>query len=421
MRKLIALTIVFMITISAMAQDNTAKPEKPVEVKISGFIMNNLFYDNRKNLDALDGLVLLYPLHKNVDSLGEDLNKVPNLNLLAFASRLRFGVTGPDAFGAKTSALIEFDFTGRGNCASVRFRQGWIKLNWEKTELLVGRAWHPLVVMDVIPSVQALGMGAPFQPFNRSEQITMTRKMGSFNLILSAIFQNDYINNGPFGKSYLYQNNAIVPNLHVQMKYKTDNVIAGAGIDYKRLKPRTYVISPVGKDTSETDAVVNCLTFIAYAQVKTGMLTVSSKAIFAENTSEDLMTGAYGISSYDTLTGKEQYTPFHHLFVWGNVSYGGKLKASIFVGFLKNLGTSENLVSVSKYTPTVVYGLGEDISQMLRITPTISYTFNKLVVALEVEHNIEEYGKIDTGNKGKIINTTSVSGTRILASLCYNF
>jgi len=405
---------------TAVAQEQTVKQDKPVEVKISGFIMNNLFYDNRKNLDALDGLVLLYPLPKQIDSAGEDLNKVSNLNLLAFASRLRFGITGPDALGAKTSGLIEFDFTGRGNCASVRFRQGWVKLNWEHTELLVGRAWHPLVVMDVIPSVQALGMGAPFQPFNRSEQITVTRKMGYFNVILSAIFQNDYINNGPSGKTYTYQNNAIVPNMHLQFKYKSDNVIAGAGADYKRLKPRTYVISPIGKDTTKTDAVVNCLTFIGYAQVKTGYLTVSAKALLAENTSEDLMTGAFGTSSYDSLTGREEYIPFHHLFVWGNVSYGNKLKASIFVGFLKNMGTSENLIPTSKAKPTV-YGLGEDIGQMLRITPTVSYTFNKLVVALEVEHNIVAYGTINTADKGKIINTSSVSGTRVLASLCYNF
>src|SRR5512147_862710 len=197
-----------MILSPALSQEATQK-EKPVEVKVSGFVLNDLVFDTRKNLDALDGLVLLYLLPKSPDKNGDDLNNVPNITLLSFASRLKFGVTGPDAFGAKTSALLEMDFTARANSATLRFRQGWVKLNWEKTELLVGRAWHPLASMDVIPGVYALSIGAPFQPFNRSDQITLTQKFGKMNLILSASYQNDYNNNGPSGKSFSYQNNAI--------------------------------------------------------------------------------------------------------------------------------------------------------------------------------------------------------------------
>jgi hypothetical protein len=420
MRKLAAISLASILGISALAQESAVKTEKPVEVKISGFIMNNLFYDTRKNFDALDGMVLLFPLPALKDSIGEDLNEVPNLTLLSFASRLKFGISGPDAFGARTSGFIEFDFTARANSATVRFRQAWAKLSWEKSELLVGRAWHPLSSVEVIPSVMALSIGAPFQPFNRSEQITFTRKMDKMSVILSALYQNDYINNGPAGRSFAYQNNSLLPNLHAQLKYKSEKVIAGFGVDYKRLKPRTYVISAIGSDTSKTDAFVHCPAFLVYGQYKTGKLTVSAKSILAANSSESLMTGAYGTVSYDSLTGREEYIPFRHFFAWGNISYGNKLQVSLFGGYLKNLGTTENILPHSKSKPTV-YGLGEDIAQMIRFVPTISYTSGKVIFALELEHNIVTYGTIDSANKGKIINTSDVSGTRVLSTMYYNF
>lgn len=423
MNKKILLGLAVFYSLTAFCQDKTEQPEKPVEFKLSGFIMNNMFFDTRKNLDALDGQVLLFPMPLAKDSVGGDLNKVPNLSLLSFASRLRLGISGPDALGAKTSGLIEFDFTAKANTASVRFRQAWAKLNWEKTELLVGRTWHPIASIDVIPSVMALSIGAPFQPFNRSEQITLTQKSGKLNFIFSAIFQNDYVNNGPspLGKTYLYQTNAIIPNLHGQIKYKSDNAIFGIGLDYKRLKPRTSVTSPINKKIRSTNEHVDCAALLVYGQVKSGKFTLSGKSILANNISENLMTGAYGISSYDTLTGLEEYTPFKHFFVWGNISYGSKLKVSLFGGFLKNLGTSENIIAPQKYLTTTVYGLGETIGQMVRITPTVSYTSGKIILALEAEHNIVTYGSINYAEKGKITDGKKINGTRMLFTMYYNF
>jgi hypothetical protein len=428
MRWILFLLLTISFFISARAQENTEKPEKkikPVEVKISGFIMNNLIFDTRKNVDAIDGMVLLFPLSEAKDSKGDDLNAIPNFSFLSAASRLRFAITGPDALGATTSGYMEYDFTARAThltatTASLRFRQAWIKLAWDKAELLIGRTWHPLASTDVIPSVMALSIGAPFQPFNRSEQITFTRKFGNTHIILSAIYQNDYTSNGPSGKSYVYQNNALIPNLHAQLKYKSDNVIVGAGFDYKLLKPRTFVESPVDKAKVKTNATVDCYAILAYGQIKSGKLTISSKTILAANTSESLMTGAYGISSFDPLTGHEEYTPFRHYFIWGNISYGGNLKGSLFGGYLKNLGTSKNLVAPTGAAPTV-YGLGESIGEMIRITPTVSYTSGKVILAFEIEHNIVSYGVINYGKKGKISNATKVNGTRLVGTMYYNF
>lgn len=421
MKRLAIAVLVIIPTSWATAQDNTGaeKKEKPVEVKISGFILNNMFLDTRKNVDALDGLVLLFPQPELKNSKGEDLNDVENATLLSFASRLRFAITGPDALGAKTSAHMEYDFTARANSVTVRFRQAYAKLAWEKSELLVGRAWHPLASLDVIPSVMALSIGAPFQPFNRSEQITYTQKFGKTHLILSALYQNDYTNNGPLGKSYTYQTNALLPNLHAQVKYKSDNVIAGLGFDYKLLKPRTEIVA-ADQSKSLADETVSCYAILAYGQLKSGKLTVSGKSIYAANISENLMPGAFAISSYDALTGKEEYTTYKHFFIWGNLSYGGNLKGSLFGGYFKNLGASENILPSTTAFPTV-FGLGEKIGEMIRISPNISYTSGKVILAFEIEHNIAAYGTINYAKKGKVTGASNASSTRFLATMYYNF
>jgi hypothetical protein len=419
MKNIFLLFPVLFLVFSLQAQDTIQPPPKPkpVEVKWSGFIVNQLFYDTRKNFEALDGMVLLYP-QEPYDSLGVDQNAVSNLNLLSFASRLRANITGPDAFGAKTSGYIEFDFSAR---ATVRFRQAWAKLNWKSTELLVGRTWHPIGSMDVVPGVMALSIGAPFQPFNRSEQITLTQKAGKFNFILSTLFQNDYVNNGPNGRTYANQTNSTIPNIHFQVKFKSEKTILGLGVDYKQLKPRTFTSNTkVSKLQYSTDATVDCAALLAYAQVKFGKLTVSSKTILANNVSESLMTGAFGISEYDTITGHEEYTPYKHWFIWGNVSYGDKLKFNLFTGYLKNLGAGENIVK-PRGQQVVVFGLGEKISNMFRIAPSVSYTSGKASFALEVEHNIADWGQYDYADKGRIINTKEVNSTRLLATMYYNF
>lgn len=421
MKAIFIFIAVINLTMPCVAQEIQEEVPKPVEVKVSGFILNNLFFDNRKNVDALDGMVLLFPLPEVKDNVGNDLNKVPNITLLSFASRMKFSISGPDAFRAKTSGFIEFDFTGRSNTASLRFRQAWTRFSWEKTEILVGRAWHPLASTDVVPSVMALSIGAPFQPFNRSDQITLTRKAGNLSYIISALYQNDYSNNGPAGKSYSPQNNALIPNLHAQLRYQNENVILGAGIDYKKLKPRTFVTSPSnGSEKTETNAHVDCAALLVYGQYKSGRFSISGKTIWSSNTSESLMTGAFATVSRDSLTGHEEYTPFRHFFAWGNISYGGRIKGSLFAGYLKNLGTSRNFLPHSTGSPSV-YGLGESIGQMVRITPTVSYTSGKTILAFEMEHNIAQYGAIDNNDKGKIINTKNVTGTRLQATLLYNF
>ncbi|MFA5535433.1 MAG: hypothetical protein WDA19_13130, partial [Mariniphaga sp.] len=61
------------------------------------------------------------------------------------------------------------------------------------------------------------------------------------------------------------------------------------------------------------------------------------------------------------------------------------------------------------------------IASMYRITPMISYTSGKIMVAAENEYNVAYYGSIDHANKGRIINTVKTEGMRILVTMYYFF
>lgn len=419
MMKKTLLTIIGMaFMLNAFSQVIIEPASKPVEVKWSGFLMNNIFYDSRKNVDALDGLLVLFPMPQDtVNARGNDLNDVSNLNFVSFAARLRSAISGPDALGASTSGLIEFDFTSRGTSSgAVRFRHAWVKLNWATTELLVGRAWHPMVSPEVAPSVNSLNWGAPFQPFNRSDQITLTQKLNQFTLSGSLLFQNDYALNGPKGKSFLYQTNSLIPNMHAQIRYKSAYLLTGVGVDFKRILPETHITSPTTGIIHSTNEGFNSLAFLGYAKYNKGKLSISSKSILANNISESMMAGAFGMSSIDPVTGDKSYTPYKHWFLWSNVMYGSDFKAGIFGGYFKNLGAGKNLVPGSP-----IYGLGENIASMYRITPMISYTSGKIMVAAENEYNVAYYGSIDHANKGRIINTVRTEGMRILVTMYYFF
>ncbi len=55
-------------------------------------------------------------------------------------------ITGPDAFGAKTSGVIEADFFAQlnPNINLLRLRHAYVKFNWEHLEFLAGQTWNPL-------------------------------------------------------------------------------------------------------------------------------------------------------------------------------------------------------------------------------------------------------------------------------------
>ncbi len=153
------------------AQVKTEEPK--YGINFSGFVKNDFFWDTRESYTIREGHFLLYPKEVSNDAEGNDINDKTSFNFLSIQTRITGKITAPDAFGAKTSALIEADFFGNENAAFVdangfRLRHAYVKLNWEKTELLTGQFWHPFFIPGCFSGVVSFNTGAPMQPFSRN-------------------------------------------------------------------------------------------------------------------------------------------------------------------------------------------------------------------------------------------------------------
>jgi hypothetical protein len=146
-----------ILTATSIAQDNNS-----FGIRFSVFVKTDIFWDSRQTVAAREGHFLLYPQNEKLDANDEDINAKANFNMLSIQTRLRGTITGPDALGAKTSGVIEGAFFGHtsGDINGFRLRHAFVKLNWTRTELLVGQYWHPAFVTYCFPGVVSFNTGA---------------------------------------------------------------------------------------------------------------------------------------------------------------------------------------------------------------------------------------------------------------------
>lgn len=387
--------------------------ESESRIKFYGFIRNDFYFNSRENEQSIDGMFHIHPKPVVMED-GKDINAVAQSQFLSIATRVGIDVKGVDLLGATSSAKVEADFAGFGNNFYVlRLRQAYAKLNWEKSELLMGQTWHPMFG-DVLPTVPSLDTGSPFQPFNRSPQIRYKQDIGgSFSLKLAALYQMQYTSFGPEGASASYIKKAIMPNLFLGVESNTQHWTNGAGVDVKTLKP------DVAKITSVSTVV--------YSQYTAPTLQVKAKAIWGENLTDQIMLSGYGASKINNNGKVTEYTNFNIVTSWLNVVYGNKWKVGAFAGLSYNLGTSKELANVAG--KEFVYGRGiyEQqpgsplllLDQLYCASAFVKYDISKLSVALEYKFTQARFG--DLRNDGKVDNPYSVNNHRIVATMAYNF
>ena len=226
MKKIYLLTLLVAISSQLLlAQDGG----KAFGIKFKGFIKHEMIYDSRQTITSRDGTVLLFPSAISEDANGVDINADPQFNFVALTSRLQGIISGPDAFGAKTSGMLSFDFVGTGNDKVVlpRVRQAFVKMSWEHSTLLLGKAWHPLFATEVFPQVLTFGAAIPCYTLNRAPQVRYTYNIKGLSLTLAASTQDDFKSMGPDGRSCSYLVNSGTPEINARIMYKADHFIVG--------------------------------------------------------------------------------------------------------------------------------------------------------------------------------------------------
>ncbi len=411
MRKILSL-FVLLLLISACAfsqQNDLDKEQKKFGITFKGFVKSDYWYDTRQVVASREELFLFYPKNVLEDANGNDINAEDYVNFSPVTSRLTGVISTPDAFGAKTSGIIEADFSGVTNADinGFRLRHAYGQLKWEKAELMFGQYWHPMFVPEVFPAVISLNTGAPFQPFIRNPLISFKRYFGKINLQLALITQRDNSSDGPLGYNAVYMRNALVPNAHLQLQFKNDHHVFGVAGDWKTLRPRLTNDSLV-----ITGEQISSMAAMAYWKYSAGKFCWKMKTIYGQNMTEHLLLGGYAVHSFDSLTGNETYTPSNHLFVWGNAVYGKKFQTGIFLGYARNLGTSHT--NTGKF-----YSRGADIAYLYRISTSFSWISNSVQISFEPEYTVAAYGTPD--ENGIVENTNEVANLRLLLTFFYFF
>jgi hypothetical protein len=415
MRRFLISIIIFATVLPVIAQEE----EKKFSIDVYGFVRNDFYYESRRSMTAAAGLFHLIPLDQNLNVLNEDLNAIPSSKMLSTASRFGLKVKGPDVWGAAASARIEGDFDGftsghTGNTV-FRIRQAWTKLSWEKVDLLAGQAWHPMFG-DVFPSVLSLATGSPFQPFNRSPQIRVDYKMKDFKAYLSGLYQLQYLSPGPSGSSPDYLKDGMLPELYLGFEYKKNELIAGVGADFIRLRPR--VITGTTINDRKVSDNISSISFNAFVQYTKDKLAVKAKTIYGQNMGHLLLLSGYGISKVNDDRSYE-YTNLNNSTSWLNVTYGKKYQAGLFLGYSKNLGSSSQF-EVSPDIPSYTFTFGaSNIDQVYRISPQVSYNLKHWQFGIEYEMTTVSYGTMDS--KGKVKDTHDVTNNRVAGVMVYNF
>jgi len=386
-------------------------------ITFSGFVKTDIFYDSRQTVNVREGHFLLYPKGPSLDPAGADVNAPPTFHILSVQTRLAGKITGPDALGAKTSAYLEAEFFGTSDADinGFRLRHAYLKLNWPRTELLIGQFWHPMFVTESFPDVVSFNTGAPFQPFNRAPQVRLTQTFGKLSLAATALAQRDFASNGPDGVTPAYLRNAARPELNLKLQYvsrdearKTETV-AGVGGDLMTIAPRIVTAAGYAADEKVTSYAA-----MAFVKQKWARWTWKAEAVWGQNLYHLTMLGGYGVRGVLDETRLDwAYTPTGQLSLWTEIMTNGpRWQTGVFGGYAKNLGASDPITGAN-------YARGPNIDVLYRVSPRLVFNTGKMRFAGEVELTAASYGT--TTALGEVADAAFVRNVRVLLAAYYFF
>jgi len=420
-------------------QKATEKKPPLFGITFSGYVKTDIFFDTRQTNGLRDGQFLLLPEPVKLDAEGKDINAKAAYNFLSIQTRFAVAVTGPDALGAKSSAYVEAEFFGNSNpnINTFRLRHAWVKLNWPRTELLVGQWWHPMFVPECSPATVSFNTGAPFVVFSRNPQIMLTQHIGKFSIALTVLSQVDFMSDGPDGANTKYIRNSVIPESDLQFQFFTSNAakgiefLCGAGINWQRLLPRlssTITISPAydtvinGKvfhhdavtATYKTDVSTSAMAYNVYAKLKLKEVTLKLGGEYGGNNDAYTMLGGYAVRSVtDPTRGFVNYANIRSFAAWAEFHTNAvRWQPGLFIAYAKNLGAGE--VVTGPY-----YARGSNIDYAYRISPRLVFNVHKVRLAGELEYTVAAYGT--TNEKGYVSNASEVGNLRFLLGVYYFF
>ena len=401
-----------------------AQEETPSKFKLYGFIRNYLTADSRAVNGGTEDLYFYMPKgrdFKNSANGSFDANDGFNWRFVSLTTRLGLDVSGYKWGTMGISGKVEADFYYlSGSVPTLRLRQAFMKLNWDNSPvaLTIGQSWHPMAAD--MPHMNNLETGAPFNPFNRSPQLTADIRLGEkFTLTASLLYLNHYLPTGPGNvKSKDYYKYGL-PEAYLGITYKTASFTGKVGVDMVNMRPyRT--IQAYWINTPDAQAQVKSLltTFspFVFLQYTKGMFQLRAKSILAQAGEHLNLLSGYGVADFDTSSASITYTPMQDWASFVSFQYGKKFQVMAMLGYMKQLGTTKELCDNQVWMND---SADVRIQQAFRATPTVAWNLGKFTVSLEYNLTAAEFGSgtrnargMYTGDKEWILNHRFICMTK---------
>ncbi|HNW69109.1 MAG TPA: hypothetical protein PKI01_01805 [Bacteroidales bacterium] len=416
--KRFTLLLFILIPVLSLAQEQ----QNNFGIKFSGYVKNDFFYDSRKTVGIREGHFYLYPENIRYDADSNDINAKTTFNILSIQTRLRGDIFGPDAFGAKTSGVIEGEFYGTTDASinCFRLRHAFAKLSWATTDLVIGQTWHGMFFEECFPEIMAVNTGCPFQPFSRNPQIKVVQKLQNFKFILSVMSQREFAEWG--GSDAL--RNAALPDMNLRISYQhfnedqTRELFIGGSADYKVIVPRLVTDS-----NFTTNSSLNAYAFSLVFKYRCPKVTFKLSGVYGQDLYSHTMLGGYAYKyTTDSMTiarGDFSYTPLNTFSGWLDFTTNGpKFRFGILGGYTKNFGSFQNILDWTNEKS--YFARGWNISYVYRISPRFIFISGKVKMGLEGDYTVAGYGN-SINSLGEVKDVKPVSNVRLMYSFFYYF
>ncbi len=367
-----------------------------------GFVNPHFFLDTRQNVTGKEEMMLFYPKPVMPDAEGNDLNATPSMNLMSVTTRLNLTIDGPELLNAKMKGFIEGDFTSSlsADINSLRLRHAYLSMQWQNNSLLMGQYWHPMVLHEIMPMTNPLNTGAPFHPYARYNQLRNSHRLGNVELLAVAAFQLDSKSQGPdesepFGGNITatrFATRSLIPELNLQVRYRSNRLFIGTAANLLTLQPRSYV-RDVNGGKHQTTQRFSLPSFSLFAMYNFDNWTLKAQSLLNDNLYESNTLGGYIEHAWienDRWT--YTYEPWSFTTLWLDLSRSqGKWRPGLFLGFASNNWANDD-THPSTGLFNMVYGRGYNIDYLYRIQPRLVYhTQGNLFFQAEVEYTAAHY------------------------------
>jgi hypothetical protein len=264
-------------------------------------------------------------------------------------------------------AHIEGDFCGTSTYIDIfRLRHAYTFVNYKNHSFLVGQSWHPYYD-GIFPNVLTLNGGTPSGLLNRSPQVRYELAFVP-EIKLTAAFVTEAVK-------------GIRPEAVIGLSGNFNGWKYGIMGEYRCLNIDHTFTSEKGTTTRPVS--LHSFSGTAYTEYKKDKWLFNARVLGGQNLSHLIILGGYGLVSEDVANLKAEYSNINQLATYACASYGSKWRVNIFAGYLKNFGTDKPC--------SAVYGIGSNVSDVIKAAASVEFNYKGLNVALECEYSNAAY------------------------------